>query len=156
MRRFGAPALALFLCFCASGRGPTNTSTPGHGALTIAINPNPIVAHKISGTTYDFSFDVVLRETGGHPVDVDRVSATVLALGGIEVASETYDASRIRSLGFSTRIAPNAEVRYHFSEKRDVQNDLLFNGVSADVRVDGHDDANTPTTAATRVSVTKG
>ena len=156
MRRVVIPLLAVLLACCGSGGGASDRSTPGHGALSIQISPNPIVAKKISGSTYDFSFDVVLRETGGHPVDVDQVSANVLALGGIQVASETYDAARIRSLGYSTRIAPNAEVRYHFSERREVTNDLLFTAVTAEVRVDGHDETGTPTTAVTRVNVTRG
>lgn len=156
MRRAFYLLVAVVLSSCAGGRGPSNVSLPGHGALSIQISPNPIVAHKVSGSTYEFAFDVALRETGGHPVDVDRVKADVFALGGIQIASETYDAARIRSLGYSTRINPNSEVRYRFSERREVTNDLLFQAVSADVRVDGHDETGTATTAATRVSVTKG
>ncbi|GAC1432186.1 MAG: hypothetical protein NVSMB68_04640 [Thermoanaerobaculia bacterium] len=156
MRRVAFLPLALLISFCAGGRGASNTSVPGHGALNIQISPNPVVATKVSGSTYDFPFDVVLRETGGHPVEVDRVSANVVALGGIQVASETYDAARIRSLGFSTHVPPNGELRFHFDQRRDVTNDLLFQGVSAEIRVDGHDETGTPTTAVTRVSVVRG
>ena len=155
MKRIIVASLVALLVGCA-GRAPRSTSVPGHGALSIQVIPNPIVAKKVSGSTYEFAFDVILRETGGHPVDVDSVSANVLALGGIQVASETYDANRIRSLGYSTRVAPNSETRYHFSRRADVPNDLLFNGVTADVKVEGHDETGTPTTAATRVGVTRG
>ena len=147
--------LALFLSFCAGGRGPSNVSVAGHGALSVQISPNPIVATRVSGSTYDFPFDVVLRETGGHPVDVDRVTANVFALGGIQVASETYDAARIQSLGYSPHIPANGEMHYHFDQRRDVTNELLFQGVYADIRVEGHDESGAATTAATRVSVTK-
>ena len=75
------------------------------------IVPNPIVATKVSGNTYDFPFEVVVRETGGHPVDISRVSAEVYALGGIRIAEESYDAAKIRSLGYGTRVAANAVSR---------------------------------------------
>lgn len=155
MKRAALVPLALLLSFCAGSRGPTTTAVAGHGALSIQIQPNPVVAHRVSGTTYDFPFDVVLRETGGHPVEVDQVSANVVALGGIQVASEAYDAAKINSLGFSTHVPANGELHYHFAQRRDVTNDLLFQGVSADIRVDGHDETSTTTTASTRVSVTK-
>jgi|SRR6476469_8101258 len=155
MRRVSLASLALFVSFCAGGRGPSNVAVAGHGALSIQISPNPIVATKVSGSTYAFPFDVVLRETGGHPVDVDRVTANVFALGGIQVASETYDAARIQSMGYSPHIPANGELHYHFDQKRDVTNELLFQGVSADIRVEGHDETGTATTAATRVNVTK-
>ncbi len=155
MRRVALVPFALLVSFCAGGRGPASTSVAGHGALTIQISPNPVVATRIRGSIYDFPFEVVLRETGGHPVDVDRVSANVLALGGIQVASESYDAARIASLGYSTHVPANGEMHYRFDQRRDVTNDLLFQGVSAEIRVDGQDETGTPTTAGTRVSVTK-
>ncbi|HEX7420153.1 MAG TPA: hypothetical protein VF505_09725, partial [Thermoanaerobaculia bacterium] len=70
-------------------------------------------------------------------------------------ATETYDATRIQSLGYSPHIPPNGELHYHFDQRRDVTNDLLFQGVSANIRVEGHDETETQTNAATRVSVTK-
>ncbi|HEX9160254.1 MAG TPA: hypothetical protein VF980_01000 [Thermoanaerobaculia bacterium] len=149
--------LALIVTACAGGRGSVgNTALPGHGAITIAINPNPVVATRVSGSTYDFPFEVVVRETGGHPVEVTSVSATVFALGGIQIASESYDAARIAQLGYSTHLPANGEVRYRFNPRRDVTDERLFSGVSADVRVDGHDDSGAPTTAGTRVTVTRG
>ena len=156
MKRAAILSLALLASFCAGSQGTRNTAVPGHGALTIAIVPNPVVASKVSGTTYDFPFEVVLRETGGHPVDVTNVTATVTALGGIQVAQESYDAGKIAALGYSTHVPANGEVHYRFNPRRDVTNDLLFQGVSADIRVDGRDDTGTPTTAGTRVSVTRG
>lgn len=158
MRRLTALIpLLLLASFCAGGRGGNvNTAVPGHGALNVAINPNPIVASRVSGSTFDFPFEVVLRETGGHPVEITRVSANVFALGGIQVGSEAYDAARIRSLGYSTHVPAGGELRYRFSQRRDVPNELLFQGVSADIRVEGLDDTGAPTTAGTNVSVRKG
>lgn len=149
-------SLALLASFCAGGRGNTgNTSVAGHGAITVQVLPNPIVATRVRGSTYDFPFEVVLRETGGHPVDIDRVTATVFALGGIQVGTETYDAAKIASLRYSARVPANGELRYRFNPRRDVTSDLLFQGVSADIRVDGHGDTGTPAQAATRVTVNR-
>ena len=157
MRRAAVASIALVLTFCAGGRGPSSTSVPGHGALSVQITPNPVVATNVGGDTYQFPFDVIVRETAGHPVDIDRVSANVVALGGIQVGSDSYDAARIRSLGFSTHVPANGELRYHFDQRRDVSNSIVFNaGVSADIRVDGHDETGTATSATTRVSVTRG
>lgn len=148
------PLLVLGLA-CAGGRGGT-TAAPGHGAISIQIVPNPIVAIHVSGNTYDFPFDVVVRETGGRPVEVTRVSAEVYALGGIRIATESYDGARINSLGYSTRLPAYGELRYHFNSRKSVPDDRLFGGVSADLRVEARDDTGTPTTATTTVTVRRG
>jgi hypothetical protein len=148
-------AFVLLSSFCA-GRNISNTSIAGHGAISIEIVPNPVVATKVSGNTYDFPFEVVVREIGGHPVDVTRVTATVFALHGIQIGSESYDAARIAQLGYATRVPANGVLRYRFNPRRSVTDDRLFQGVSADIRVDATDDTGAPTTAGTRVSVTRG
>jgi hypothetical protein len=157
MKPFAIAALVL-LAACAS-TSPTpqssTTAVPGHGALTIQILPNPVVATKASGDMYEFPFEVVLRETGGRSVNVNSVTADVNALGAIHIATETYDAARIRTLGYSTTVPANGELRYRFNPRRGVSDDRLFGGVAADIRVDGVDDAGTPTTARTTVTVTR-
>jgi hypothetical protein len=121
------------------------------------VSPNPIIATKVSGETYEFPFEVLIRETGGRPVEITRVSADVYALGGtIRIANESYDAARIRSLGYSTSIPANGQVRYRFAQRREVPDDRLFGSVSADLRVDGRDDTGTATTASTTVTVRRG
>ncbi|HEX8154399.1 MAG TPA: hypothetical protein VF698_14795 [Thermoanaerobaculia bacterium] len=155
--KHAAVLACLLLTFCATGGGPrsASTATPGHGAISIEIVPNPIVATRASGNNYDFAFEVVVRETGGRAVTIERVSADVLALGSIRVAQESYDAARIQSLGFQTTVPANGTLRYRFTQRREVPDDRLFGSVSAEVRVDGHDDAGTPTTARTTVTVTR-
>ena len=141
---------------CAGGRGgPPSTSQPGHGAITLQIVPNPIVATRVSGDMYDFPFEVVIRETGGRPVEITRVSADVYALGGIRIAEESYDAAKIRSMNYSTSIAANGEARYRFAPRRSVPDDRLFGGVTAVLRVDARDDAGAATSANTEVTVTR-
>lgn len=118
--------------------------------------PNPIVAQKVSGNTYDFPFDVIVRETGGHAVTINRVTADIYAsVGGIKIGSESYDAAKIRALGYSTSIPANGELRYHFAPRKTVQDERLFGGVYGDVRADATDESGTATSATVRVTVTR-
>src|SRR5687767_6514333 len=153
MTRF-LPILLLLATFCAGGGGTSSppSVTPGRGALTIEVIPNPIVATRVSGDTYDFPFEVVIRETGGRPVDIARVSAEVIAFGSLKVAEESYDAARIAGLGFATRVPANGELRYRFAPRRSAD-ERIFSGVSADIRVEGRDDAGNNAFARTSVTV---
>src|SRR5712691_9466613 len=121
----------LLAAACATPKPGTGSSSsvPGHGAISIQIIPNPIVATRVSGNTYDFPFEVVVRETGGRAVSVDRVSANVYAVGGIRVGSESYSAADIRNLGYPTSLAANGEVRYRFVPRQSVADERLFGGV---------------------------
>ena len=121
----------------------------------MTINPNPVVAHSVSGTTYDFPFDVIVRETAGHPVNITDVTADVYALGGLKVGSDTYDAARIRSLGYPTTVPANGELHYHFAPRKNVTDNRVFGSISANVRVDAVDETSTTTSATTTVSVTR-
>ena len=161
MKKHAVLALAatiLLVCACSSGKpGATQTSSlPGHGAISLSIVPNPVVAQKVSGNTYDFPFDVIVRETGGHPITISRVTADIYAsVGGIKLGSESYDAAKIRSLGYSTSVPANGELRYHFAPRKNVQDDRLFGGIYGDVRADATDDTGTPTSATVRITVTR-
>ncbi len=147
--------LLLLATFCTSGAGGARQATaiPGHGAITVQVVPNPIVAQPVSGNVYDFPFDVIVHETGGHAVTINRVTADVTAVGGLHVAQDSYDAAKINSLGFSTTLAPNGELRYHFAPRRSVADEGLFSGVSAELTVDATDDTGTATSAKTTVTV---
>jgi hypothetical protein len=150
-----ASSLLLFAAGCQHGAQTATTAAPGQGAVSVQIAPNPIVATRVSGTTYDFPFEVILRETGGRPVSVTRVSATVLGPGGIALARESWEAERIRAMGYATSIPAGGEVRYRFAPRRSVPDDRLFGGVSAELRVEAVDDTGAPTSARTSVSVTR-
>jgi hypothetical protein len=133
----------------------TSTTAPGHGAVAIQIAPNPIVARQVSGDTYDFPFEVIVRETGGHAVEIQRVSATVRGPGGFALGSESWDAARIRSMGYSPSIGANGELRYRFAPRKEVPDDRLFGSVAAELRVEGTDGTGTPTVATTTVTITR-
>ena len=143
------------LAALAACRGPQDgvTSVPGRGAIAIQVVPNPIVATKVSGNTYDFPFDIVVRETAGRPVNVTRVAIRVFFAGGITLYEESWDAARIQSLGYNTSIAGRTETRYRFAPRREVPDDRLFSGVSAELRVEAVDDGGAETSATTSVTV---
>ena len=156
MKRLAFLAILLTAMACASPRaGSRSDAQPGHGALTITIQPNPIAARKVSGETYEFPFDAIVRETGGRAVTISRVSIDVYAVAGLKVGSESYDAARINQLGYSTTVPANGELRYHFSPRQNVSDDRLFSSVSGEVKVDGTDDSGTPTSASTTVTVSR-
>jgi len=158
MKRLAIIALVLFPLACATNRGGAtkSTSTPGHGKITLTITPNPVIATNAGGNTYEFPIDVVIKETGGHPVTIDRVTANVFAAGGIPVASESYDEAKIKSLGFATMIQANGEIRYHFVPRKDVPDTSLFSTVYGDVRVEGTDDNGARTSSTTTITLKKG
>ncbi len=149
-------ALALVLAACGgSGGGSSMHATPGHGAISVQVNPNPIVATNGSGNTYNFPFEVVVRETGGRPITVTRISANVLFGGGLSIGSESWDEAQIRAMGYDPNIPANGEVRYRFNPRREVPSASLFNGVSAELRIEARDDTGTATNATTTVTVTR-
>ena len=151
------PALlcSLLVLAACSGAQSGVTSVPGHGAISVAIAPNPIVARQVSGDTYDFPFDVIVRETGGRPVTVTRVTATVFAPGGISLGSESWSAEQIRALGYGVTVGAGSELRYHFAPRKSVPDDRLFGNVTAELRVDAVDDTGSATQAKTVVTVTR-
>ena len=157
MRRLAIAPLLLALAFCRSSPPASggSVSLPGHGAISIQIVPNPIVAIPAGGGNYDFPVDVIVRETGGRGVTVSRVTANVYGPAGIKVGDQTWDAQQIRAAGFPTNLPGNGEVRYHFVPRKSVPDERLFGSVTAELRVDAYDDTNTPTSATTSVSITR-
>ena len=158
MKRIAIIALLLLPLACASHRAGANksTSTPGHGAIKLTITPNPVVATNVGGTSYEFPFDAEVKETGGHPVTIERVTANVFTAGGIPVATESYDAAKIQSLGFATTVQAKGEIRYHFAPRKDVPDASLFSSVYGDIRVEGIDDNGARTTTTTTITLKKG
>lgn len=145
----------LMLVHCSAddpGRTPTE---PGHGALEIAVVPNPIVATRVSGDTYDFPFDVRVTNPGSLPVSIERVQIDVTAFGGLKIHSESKNAADIREYGYPTTLAPGETLSYHFEPREDVPDDRLFDGVSALLTAVGADSSGKEVSASIRVSVTR-
>ena len=147
-------ALLIALAAC-SGAQTGMTSIPGQGAVAIDVVPNPIVATRVSGNTYQFPFEVVVRETGGRPVTVRRVTATVSLGGGLTLGRESWDAEQIRAMGYDTSLGANSETRFRFSPTREVPDERLFGGVSAELKVEAVDDTGAAINATTVVTVSR-
>jgi hypothetical protein len=150
-----AICLTVVAALAGCGRGPQDgvTAVPGHGAIAIQVVPNPIIAKQVSGNTYDFPFDLVVRETAGRPVNVTRVSIRVVFAGGIPIHEEAWDTAQIRAMGYNPAVAGRTEVRYRFNPRKEVPDDRLFSGVSAELRVEAVDDTGAATSASTSVTV---
>lgn len=150
-----AAAFLVALGGCQGGPADDVTSIPGKGAISVQIVPNPIVATPAANGAYNFPFEVVVRETGGRPVDIHTVDANVLLGGALSLGRESWDAQRIRSLGYSTKLPARGELRYRFSPTKEVPDERLFTSVSADLTVEAVDDTGAPTSATTNVTITR-
>lgn len=148
-------SLILFAA-CAGSSGDSASALPGHGAVAIDVIPNPIVARHVSGDTYDFPFEVIVQETGGRPINITRVSITVVGPGGLSLGSESWDADQIRSMGHSTSLGANSEVRLRFSPRKSVPDERIFGSIAADLRVEAVDDSGQATAATKRVTARRG
>ncbi len=153
--------LSLFMTLtmaCSSGRQGSTRSVepavaPGQGSITLTVTPNPIVAKKVSGDTYDFPFTILIREFGGSSVDIEVVRIDVVAFGGLNVYSQSFGPEEITRRGFSTVIAPRGELKYDFNPRKEVADDRLFSAVTAKLRVEGLDQAGNRVSADTSVTV---
>lgn len=148
--------IALPLSFCSSGGGTatqTGPATAGHGAMSISVEPNPILAKPVSGNTYDFPFTLVVKEVGGAAVTIQEVSVDVTALGGLRIYSQSYDAAEIARRGYPTSLGPGQELRYSLTPRKEVPDDRLFSAVTAELSAKGVDASGAPVTARTAVTV---
>ena len=150
-----AAAFLVALGGCQGGPADDVTAIPGKGAISVQIVPNPIVAKPAPNGTYTFPFEVVVRETGGRPVEIQTVDANVLLGGALSLGRESWDGKRIRSLGYSTTLPARGEMRYRFSPTKEVPDERLFTSVSADLTVEALDDTGAPTSATTNVTITR-
>ena len=149
-------AVCISLTYCASPTNPTQAPIePGQGALSLAIDPNPIVAVRVSGDTYRFPFDIRISNPGILPVQIEEVGMEVTALGGLPVHSESMTASEIEARGYPSRLAAGETLSYHFEPTEEVPDDRIFGGVSAVLTVTGGDSSGKRITSSERVSVTR-
>jgi hypothetical protein len=159
MNRRLLPIFTLLASFgllqCATA-GPVQTPpAAGHGALAIAIVPNPIVATRVTGDVYDFPFDVRVSNPGSLSVTIDEVRIDVTALGGIRIHSESKTAADIQNHGYPTLVPAGETLFYRFSPRKDVPSDRLFDSVSALLTAYGTDSSGREVSASNRVSVTR-
>ena len=118
--------------------GCATATKPGVAVLELRVDPNPIEAERRWGEIWEFPFTVILRETNGVDVTIDRVSIEVL-LSGTIVHREEIDGTELESLGFDRRLAGGGEVRYSFRPERFIPHESLIRNVEADLEVRGTD-----------------
>lgn len=150
MRRTLA-ALVFLLAACHGAQTGVH-AVPGKGAISVEIAPSPIIARPVRGDLWEFPFDVIVRETGGHAMTVSRVTATVYA-GGLNVGGENWDAAKLRADGFATSIPAYGTLRYHMTPRRSVPSEGLINSLSAELKVEATDDTGAAASASTAVGV---
>jgi hypothetical protein len=56
-------------------------------------------------------------------------------------------------MGYNTTLAAKSETRMRFAPRKEVPDERLFGGVSAELKVDATDDTGTATSATTVVTV---
>ena len=148
-------AVVLFAIAC-SGEMDTPTS-PGRGALQVAVTPNPIIARSVAGSdsTYDFPFEIVITEIGGRTVTVTGLNVTVKTIG-VPVFTKTYDASYLRGQNYSPIIAAMSTVRYGFNPREQAPAAVFGSAVDTDIQVEGIDDQGNAVRQTVTVSVRRG
>jgi hypothetical protein len=151
--------LALLAAACAD-RAPTPAAAPApapaatqRGALQILVEPNPIVALPVDGSTYEFPFTVAIRETGGSAVTIDRVGIDVLSVGGLKVYSSELGPAEIERKGYRRALAANGEVRYSMRPRQQVPDARLFGSLWGELWAEATDAGGRRITTRTRVTL---
>src|ERR1043165_9097570 len=81
MRKLAIPALLLALCACSSHppiRSAAQARATGHGAIAVQLPHESVRARLGYENRYSFPLEMVVRETGGHPVQIARVSVKIM------------------------------------------------------------------------------
>lgn len=150
------PGLALAVVLFATACATAPVAPPAPGRLSLHVTPNPIVATPLEGDAYRFDFVLEIREEGGSDVTIDRVSADVLAFGGLRIASRKMNADEIARRGYATSVRAGDVIRYAISQKHDVPDERLLDAVKAELLIEGTDALGNRTTARATVGVTRG
>jgi len=154
--RIAASAVAFVAALLAGACATAPPPSVQPGRLTLRVTPNPIVATPLDGDRYQFDFELEIREEGGSDVVIDRVSADVLAFGGLRIASRKMNAAEIERRGYPTSVGARRSIRYPFSQKHDVPDDRLLDAVKAELLIEGTDALGNRTTARATVGVLRG
>lgn len=153
-------ALALLAPACAD-RAPTPAPAPApsvspQGRLSILVDPNPILAIPVEGSTFEFPFTIAIRETGGSAVTIERVGIDVLSVGGLKVYSSELGPADIERRGYRRTLAAHGEVRYSMRPKQQVPDERLFGSLWGELWVEGTDAGGRSVSTRTRVTLRRG
>lgn len=158
MRPHSIAALSLVLSLaltagCASTPAGTSAGMEQQAAVTVSVNPNPIIATQMADGRWDFPFRVLITERNGVAVEIEQVRADVLAFGGMRVHQQTLTRAEIQKLGYPVTLQPNGTLELPFRPQRNVPDASLFNSVTANVTLEGRDTSGSRVHATTSVSV---
>ena len=159
MRATPALALLAVLAFGCADRAPSPAAAPApavasaRGELQILVDPNPIVAHPVDGSAYEFPFTVAIRETGGSAVTIERVGIDVLSVGGLKVYSSELGPAEIERRGYRRELAANGEVRYSMRPRQQVPDESLFRSLWGELWAEGTDAGGRSISTRTRVTL---
>lgn len=148
--------VALVVASFATACATAPPAPPPPGRLAIRVTPNPIVATPVDGETFRFDFELEIREEGGSDVAIDRVSAEVIAFGGLRIAGRKMTAEEIARRGYATKVRAGNSIRYAFSQKHEVPDERLLGAVKAELQIEGTDALGNRTTARATVGVVRG
>lgn len=154
MKRIPARLAALAMTGVIVGACATaDTPTYRSGHITVAIEPNPIIATQASDGRWVFPFTVNITESGGANVAIREVRANVIAFGRLPVHQERMTAAEIRELGYPTEIRAGETRRIPLTIRRSVPDASLFESVQAEITIFATDETGREITASTSVRV---
>lgn len=106
MKALAVSAVLLALCACAANKAE------GHGAISVRVRNDPVLATLGEQNQYHFPLEMIVRETGGHPVQIARVSIKMSSASSPRTSggSARWNADQLRALGAPTTIPANGEV----------------------------------------------
>lgn len=142
MRRvFEAFLLVVLLGGCSGGDdGLKTVSQPGHGAVAVAVLPNPIALHPLGGELYNVVFDVQVTETAGYAVEVQQLVLHV-QFAGANAYTLRYGVLDLQARGSTTSIPPRGQVSFHFDAKTKIPSKFALSALSGDLSVVASDAA---------------
>lgn len=118
-----------------SGGAPEPATNPIRGRLEAEVLPNPVVAVATGEGSWQFPFEVVLRESGGVEIEIEAIRIRV-TVAGIPVSRQLWDSEEIRRRGYGTVLPPGGMLQYAFTPVRAVANAPLLEVARGEVEIE--------------------
>lgn len=151
--RIGSAAAVFALLAVSCSSVPPPNSPVRQGEISVAIEPNPIVATPADDGKWVFPFVVQVSETGGSNVQIREVRADVIAFGRLRVHQERMTAEEIAERGYPTSIAAGETIRIPFTVRRSIADASLLESVQAEITIEARDEAGRAISANTSLRV---
>ena len=139
--------VVLLLASCAS-----RPQVAARGAISLEIDPDPIIAIQTGVDEWLFPFEVEIRETGGVDVTIDTVVIRV-HLNSVRIYQETLRSDDLQRLGYPRHLAAGRLFRYQFDPSRTIPDPGLISRIEAELDVRGRDSGGRSVSASRSVSL---